>query len=106
MKQYLIIILFLLQGGWVFAQQSKSYVHKGNQLYQQKKYTDAEASYRKALTKDKNAAGGFNHNAVIIKTMVFIIADRGIMRCKAHQQFNNGVGRQVISGHGGKGTLS
>ena len=38
MRQLIIIILFLLQGSWLFAQQEKSLVHKGNELYQQKKF--------------------------------------------------------------------
>jgi Ca-activated chloride channel family protein len=61
MKRLIIIILFLLQGSWLYAQQEKSYIKKGNELYQQKKYTEAEQSYRKSLEKKaQNLEGSFN----------------------------------------------
>lgn len=71
MKQLVIIILFLLVGSWAFAQQEKSLVHKGNELYQQKKYTEAEAAYRKAVAKKKNMEGNFNLGDALYKQKKF-----------------------------------
>ena len=72
MKQVIIIILFLLQGSWLFAQQEKSYIHKGNQLYQQQKYTEAEANYRKAVEqKNQNVTGNFNLGDALYKQKKF-----------------------------------
>lgn len=79
MKQLFIIILFLLQGSWLFAQQEKSLIHKGNELYQQKKYTDAEANYRKAVEKNKNTEGNFNLGDALYKQKKFT---------EAGEQFN------------------
>jgi Ca-activated chloride channel family protein len=67
MKQLIITILFLLQGSWLFAQQEKSLVHKGNELYQQKKYTEAEVNYRKSVEKNKNLEGNFNLGDALFK---------------------------------------
>ncbi|MCR8561144.1 tetratricopeptide repeat protein [Mucilaginibacter sp. BJC16-A38] len=71
MRQLIIIILFLLQGSWLFAQQEKSLVHKGNELYQQKKYTEAEATYRKSVEKKKNTEGNFNLGDALYKQKKF-----------------------------------
>jgi tetratricopeptide (TPR) repeat protein len=79
MKQLIIIILFLLQGSWLFAQQEKSLIHKGNELYQQKKYTDAEANYRKSVEKNKNTEGNFNLGDALYKQKKFT---------EAGEQFN------------------
>ena len=80
MKQLIIIILFLLQGSWLFAQQEKSYVHKGNELYQQKKYTEAEVNYRKSVEKkSKNIEGNFNLGDALFKQKKF---------AEAGEQFN------------------
>src|SRR3954465_1806755 len=68
MKRLIIIILFLLQGGWLYAQQEKSLLHKGNQLYQQKKYGEAEQLYRQALQKKaQNLEGNFNVGDAMFK---------------------------------------
>lgn len=72
MKRLIIIILFLMQGGWAFAQQEKSYLHKGNELYQQKKYSEAEQQYRKALEKKaQNVEGNFNVGDAMFKQKKF-----------------------------------
>jgi Ca-activated chloride channel family protein len=44
--KYLIVILFLLPCAIVVAQEKK-YIKKGNDLYNDKKYKEAEADYRK-----------------------------------------------------------
>ena len=79
MKQLIIILLILLQGSWLFAQQEKSLVHKGNELYQQKKYTEAEANYRKSMEKRKNVEGDFNLGDALFKQKKFT---------EAGEQFN------------------
>jgi Ca-activated chloride channel family protein len=72
MKQIVIIILFLLQGSWLFAQQEKSFVKKGNELYQQQKFTEAEENYRKALAKKQaNPEGNFNLGDALYKQKKF-----------------------------------
>ncbi|MGZ3873046.1 MAG: tetratricopeptide repeat protein [Mucilaginibacter sp.] len=80
MKQLSIILLFLLQGSMLFAQQEKSYIHKGNELYQRQKYTEAEASYRKAVEKkNQNVEGNFNLGDALYKQKKF---------AEAGEQFN------------------
>lgn len=60
MKQLVIVLFLILPGLQLFAQQDRSLVKKGNELYQQQKYKDAEAAYRQALVKRKTAEGNFN----------------------------------------------
>jgi Ca-activated chloride channel homolog len=61
MKQLIIVLLIMLNGSVLFAQQAKNYIHQGNKLYQEKKYKDAEAAYRKAATKkDQKVESNFN----------------------------------------------
>ncbi len=71
----LLIILFLLQGSWLFGQQAKSYVKKGNDLYQKKKYDEAEADYRKSVEKkEQNVEGNFNLGDALYKQKKFVDA--------------------------------
>ena len=68
----LLIILFLLQGARLFAQQEKSYVKKGNDLYKQQKYQEAEADYRKSVEKkNQNIEGNFNLGDALYKQKKF-----------------------------------
>ena len=53
MKKYIIIILLILNGSVLFAQDAKTYIYKGNQLYDQKNFKEAEADYQKAIQKKK-----------------------------------------------------
>ena len=79
MKKLIITLLFLLPGYCLLAQE-KSYIHKGNELYQQQKYKEAEADYRKSVEKkDKNIPGNFNLGDALYKQKKF--AD-------ASEQFN------------------
>ena len=41
-----------------FAQTGNKYIRKGNELYQQKQYTDAEANYKKALEQNQQSDVG------------------------------------------------
>jgi Ca-activated chloride channel family protein len=73
--KYLTIILFLLVSARLFGQEKK-YIHKGNELYQQKKYKEAEEDYRKAVDKkSQNVPGNFNLGDALYKQKKF--ADAG-----------------------------
>lgn len=72
MKQLTIILIFLFSGSAVFAQQEKSYVKKGNELYRQKKYKEAEAAYRQSVAKkQQNLPGNFNLGDALYKQKQF-----------------------------------
>jgi tetratricopeptide (TPR) repeat protein len=72
MKQLITIMIFLLQSLLIFAQQEKSYVKKGNDLYQQQKYKDAEDNYRKSVEKKtQNIEGNFNLGDALYKQKKF-----------------------------------
>ncbi|NRF40456.1 tetratricopeptide repeat protein [Pedobacter foliorum] len=72
MKQFIIVIYILLQGSLLFAQKEKKYIHKGNQLYQEKKYAEAEASYRQSVDKSKaSVEGNFNLGDALYKQKKF-----------------------------------
>jgi len=87
MKYLLIIILFLLVGGQLFAQE-KRYVHKGNELYQQQKYKEAEQDYRKSVEKKgQNIEGNFNLGDALYKQKKF--ADAGEQFNKLAESSNN-----------------
>jgi tetratricopeptide (TPR) repeat protein len=71
MKHFIIIILFLFAGERLFAQE-KSYIHKGNTLYEQKQYQEAEENYRKAIEKKaQNVTGNFNLGDALYKQKKF-----------------------------------
>jgi Ca-activated chloride channel family protein len=72
MKQLIVMVYLVLQGGVVFAQKEKKDIHNGNQLYQQQKYVEAEASYRKSVEKTKaSVAGNFNLGDALYKQKKF-----------------------------------
>ncbi len=81
MKQFIIIILFLLYSSLSIAQQAKSYIKKGNDLYRQQKYKEAETNYRKSVEKNpdsrkgQNLEGNFNLGDALYKQKKF--ADAG-----------------------------
>ena len=54
MKAILIITISLISFS-VFGQTERKYIRSGNKLYDEKKYSDAELSYRKALDKKANS---------------------------------------------------
>ncbi len=71
MKQLNIVIVFLFAAAGVFAQQKK-YIHKGNELYKEQKYKDAEEDYRKAVdNKIPNTTGSFNLGDALYKQKKF-----------------------------------
>jgi tetratricopeptide (TPR) repeat protein len=72
MKRIILICAILLQASVLFAQQEKKDILKGNELYQQKKYNEAEANYRKALQRQKkNVVGSFNLGDALYKEKKF-----------------------------------
>jgi Ca-activated chloride channel family protein len=72
MKQFIIVIYIVLQGSVVFAQKEKRDIHNGNKFYQQQKYAEAEASYRKSVEKTKESvAGNFNLGDALYKQKKF-----------------------------------
>lgn len=80
MKQLIISFIFLLTSSMLFAQQEKSDIYKGNKLYGQQKYKEAQASYQRALSKKQQSVeGSFNLGDALYKQKDFD---------KAGQQFN------------------
>jgi tetratricopeptide (TPR) repeat protein len=68
MKQFIIAVLLMLQASVLFAQQEKKFIKKGNDLYQQQNYKDAEKNYRLSLGKtDKTVEGNFNLGDALYK---------------------------------------
>lgn len=57
MKRYLLLWLLLtvLPAGRMMAQRVNEHIRKGNELYEQKKFEEAEIEYRKAIEKDPEA---------------------------------------------------
>jgi tetratricopeptide (TPR) repeat protein len=72
MKQFILIIGLCLFGSWLYAQDAKTYVYKGNKLYSQKKYDEAAAEYNKSVG-DKNIGlqGNFNLGDALFKQKKF-----------------------------------
>lgn len=68
MMKILYLTLILASASVALAQSERSLIRDGNRQYDQKKYTDAEVNYRKALEKDKDlSAGSFNLGDAIYK---------------------------------------
>ena len=68
MRVLIIIIFIAFQGSLLFAQKEKKDIHDGNKLYEQKKYKEAEASYRKSVAKSQQSvAGNFNLGDALYK---------------------------------------
>lgn len=72
MKQLILFLLLVLNASVLFAQDTKSYIHQGNQLYEQKKFKEAEATYRKAIEKkNEDLTGNFNLGDALYKQKKF-----------------------------------
>ncbi len=68
MKWRMIIVLFAVSAQFGFAQSVRSLVNGGNDLYHEKKFSDAEVNYRKALAKEKDLVQGhFNLGNALAK---------------------------------------
>jgi Ca-activated chloride channel family protein len=62
----------LLSGQWLYAQDAKTYVYKGNKLYSEKKYDEAAAEYNKSVSDKKMALkGNFNLGDALYKEKKF-----------------------------------
>lgn len=65
MKKFILHIIIACMATCLFginasyAQLTNKYIRKGNKLYEQKNYSDAEAEYKKALSKDDKSSTGF-----------------------------------------------
>jgi len=72
MKKIVILILFTLSAPALFAQKEKGDIRKGNQLYQEQKYKEAEESYRNSVAKkDQSVEGNFNLGDALYKQKNF-----------------------------------
>ncbi len=64
----LILFLFVSMAGWASAQNARQMVRKGNKLYEEGKYTEAEVQYKKALENDPDIfEGKFNSATSMLK---------------------------------------
>lgn len=83
MKQ-LIIIVLVLQASFTFAQQEKKYIKKGNDLYQQQNYKDAENNYRQSVGKKaQTVEGNFNLGDALYKQKKFDEAGKQFTKISA-----------------------
>lgn len=101
MRQLIILLYILLQGSLAFAQKEKRDIHTGNKLYEQKKYKEAEASYKKSVAKSKESLeGNFNladawykqkkyEDAVKKFTEIAGSSDRKDIKAKAYHNLGN-----------------
>ena len=88
MKQFIIVVLLVLQASFLFAQQEKKFIKKGNELYQQQNYKDAESSYRQSVgKKDKTVEGNFNLGDALYKQKKY--AEAGAQFNKIASSSNN-----------------
>ncbi|WP_238387849.1 tetratricopeptide repeat protein, partial [Pararcticibacter amylolyticus] len=72
MKKLILVSYLVLQASFLFAQKEKKYVVKGNELYKQQKYKEAEASYRQSvLAKGHSVEGNFNLGDAFYKQKKF-----------------------------------
>jgi Ca-activated chloride channel family protein len=68
MKKFWIALLMMLPASAVWAQKEKADIRKGNQLYQEQKYKEAEESYRNGVAKkDQSLEGNFNLGDALYK---------------------------------------
>ncbi|RYE21983.1 MAG: tetratricopeptide repeat protein [Sphingobacteriaceae bacterium] len=72
MKQIAFTLILILNVAVLFAQNAKSLIHHGNELYEQKKFKEAELNYRKAVEKkNENVTGNFNLGDALYKQKKF-----------------------------------
>jgi len=79
MKQLITFLLLVLNVPVLFAQDAKSYIHQGNELYRQKKYKEAEEAYRKAAAikgQTQTVESNFNLGDALYKEKKFDSAGR------------------------------
>ncbi|MGI4728065.1 MAG: tetratricopeptide repeat protein [Janthinobacterium lividum] len=72
MKQVVFTLILILNVSMLFAQDANSLIHQGNQLYEQKKFKEAELNYRKAVAKkNENVTSNFNLGDALYKQKKF-----------------------------------
>lgn len=79
MKTLITFLLLILNVPVLFAQDAKSYIHQGNELYRQKKYKEAEEAYRKAAAikgQTQTVESNFNLGDALYKEKKFDSAGR------------------------------
>ncbi|MBB6130341.1 tetratricopeptide repeat protein [Mucilaginibacter lappiensis] len=90
MKQYIIVVILVLQASVLFAQQEKKYIRQGNQLYQQQNYKDAENNYRVSIGKQgKTVAGNFNLGDALYKQNKYADAGQQFSKIAAASKNKN-----------------
>jgi Ca-activated chloride channel family protein len=64
----LVIVLFSIFAGPIFAQADKKFVRQGNREYEKSKFSESEISYRRAIDKNKESADAvFNAGDALYK---------------------------------------
>jgi Ca-activated chloride channel homolog len=77
MKQLIVFLLIVLNAPVLFAQDAKSLIHQGDELYREKKYKEAEEAYRKAAAKkDEKLESNFNLGDALYREKKLDSADR------------------------------
>jgi Ca-activated chloride channel family protein len=77
MKQLIMFLLVVLNVPVLFAQDTKTLIHEGDELYRQKKYKEAEEAYRKAAAKkDEKLESNFNLGDALYREKKLDSADR------------------------------
>ena len=80
--KYLLYILTLAFSLAAFSQDAKEHIREGNKQYQEKKYEEANASYKKALEKDAKATkADFNLGDALYKQKKYAEAIEQCIRC-------------------------
>lgn len=68
MKYLIVLSIFLLQINSLFAQKEKKHIYNGNKLYEQQKFAEAEAAFKKSVGQSKNSVeGNFNLGDALYK---------------------------------------
>lgn len=95
--KHVLIIWLCLSPVVLFAQQGKRYVKKGNDLYKQQKYKEAEESYRKSFgQKNQSTEGDFNLGDALYKQKKFSEAAEQFNKIGAADSKNKSVAAQAF----------
>jgi Ca-activated chloride channel family protein len=66
--KYILLMILMVHCSFLYSQQEKSYIQKGNQYYKSQNYTAAEENYRKSLSQKKQSLeGSFNLGDALYK---------------------------------------
>lgn len=93
MKRSILVMLWMLQASFIFGQKAKKYIVKGNELYQQQNYKEAETNYRKSVDpKAHSIEGTFNLGDALYKQKKFAEAGEQFSKIAA-----SATDKQVLS---------